>query len=289
MNILGKLPSKEAGCGACRFEEGAPFPFKIAFQPIVSREGVFAYEALVRGPGGESAGTVLAQVNSTNLYAFDQACRVRAIETASCLGLETPSKVSINFIPGAVYKPAACIRKTLDAASRVGMDCSDIILEVTESEQITDRPHLIEIFQEYRRCGLQTAIDDFGAGYAGLDLLAAFQPDILKLDMSLIRNLDERRPSRLIVAAVLHLCRDLGTRLIAEGVETMAEFHVLEDLGVELFQGYLFGRPALEALETATLPSDRTERASAVVGVRTAHLSAPGVLSAEAQREGPRG
>ncbi len=249
MNVL-----QNQSCGACRSGEQSPFPFTMAFQPIVSKDGVFAYEALVRGPEGQSAGSILAQVNSTNMYAFDQACRVRAIEMAAALSPEDPRTVSINFIPGAVYKPETCIRKTLETADRVGTPLTRIIFEVTESEQVSDRAHLVNIFREYRKHGLQTAIDDFGAGFAGLDLLAEFQPDIVKLDMRIIRDIDTRPASRAILRAVASLCRELGIRLIAEGIETRAEFDVLLDYGIELFQGYLFAKPQLETFASAAWP-----------------------------------
>ncbi len=228
----------------------------MAFQPIVQASGIFAYEALVRGPEGQSAGSVLSQVNAANMYAFDQSCRVKAIEMAAALSPGDLPTVSINFIPGAVYRPEACIRKTLETAGRVGMPLTRIIFEVTEGERVTDRKHLISIFREYRKHGLQTAIDDFGAGFAGLDLLADFQPDIVKLDMAIVRDIDRRAPSRAIVRSVVSLCRELGIRLIAEGIETKAEFDVLLDLGIELFQGYLFAKPRLETFAPALWPND---------------------------------
>ncbi len=221
----------------------------MAFQPIFTNSGVFAYEALVRGPGGEPAPTVLAQVNASNLYAFDQACRVRAIELAAALSPMELPRISINFFPNAVYRPETCIRKTLETASRVGIPLHNLIFEVTEGERVTSREHLMSIFREYRKHGLQIAIDDFGAGYAGLDLLAEFQPDIVKLDMVLIRDVDKRAPSRAIVRAAVSLCAELGIKLVAEGVERAGELSVLRELGVELFQGFLLGRPQIESFD----------------------------------------
>ena len=202
MNVLQSQTQQAGSCGQCRIEEPELFPFTMAFQPIVGLTGVFAYEALVRGPEGQGAGSVLAQVNSDNMYSFDQACRVKAIELAAALG-GTQNSVSINFIPGAVYRPETCIRKTLETATRVGLPLTRIIFEVTEGEQVMDRAHLVNIFREYRKHGLQTAIDDFGAGYAGLDLLAEFQPDIVKLDMKIVRGIDSRPASRAITRAVV--------------------------------------------------------------------------------------
>ena len=254
MHILSNGGAPHAQCGACKLDGEAPFPFTMAFQPIVHASGVFAHEALVRGPAGESAGSVLGQVNDSNRYAFDQACRVKAIEMSARLSPDAPQRVSINFMPGAVYRPETCIRKTLETATRMDVALSNIIFEVTEGEQVGNRDHLVTIFREYQKHGLQTAIDDFGAGYAGLGLLAEFQPDIVKLDMALVRDLDHRPASRAIVRAVVSLCQELGIRLIAEGIESPGELVALQDLGVELFQGYLFAKPRFEAFADPALP-----------------------------------
>ena len=101
-------------CDDCGKAVGLGFQFDYAYQPIVDvgRRVVFAHEALVRGPNGEGAMTVLSQVNDHNRYRFDQACRVKAIKGAAELGLTQP--VSINFLPNAIYKPEVCIRTTLE-------------------------------------------------------------------------------------------------------------------------------------------------------------------------------
>ena len=100
-----------------------------------------------------------------------------------------------------------------------------------------------------------TAIDDFGAGYAGLNLLAEFQPDIVKLDMALVRGIDTNLPRQAIIAGILGICRMLNVRVIGEGIETVGEMQTLRDLGVELMQGYLFARPAFEELPSPDLIS----------------------------------
>jgi len=230
----------------------------MAFQPIVnaSNRTVFAYEALARGANQHSAASVLSQLDETNLYAFDQACRVKSIESASRLNLAaTQARLSINFNPNAVYRPEACIQTTMQAAARTGFPLDRFIFEVTEGEKIRDHAHLNDILQDYRKRGFATAIDDFGAGYAGLNLLAKFQPDILKIDMELTRNIDSRPVSRTIVSAVLMVCREIGIQPIAEGIETPAELNVLTDMGIELFQGYLFAKPELEALPIPVFPN----------------------------------
>ncbi|WCM91994.1 EAL domain-containing protein [Acidovorax sp. NCPPB 2350] len=248
--------SSSPTCAACRDGQALDFEFTMAFQPIVDlREGgsVFAYEALVRGVDGSSAASVLGRVNDANRYAFDQACRVRAVELAARLGMDC--RLSINFLPNAVYQPEACIRATLAAARRCGFPVERIIFEVAESENLHDREHLNRILRAYRRQGFHTAIDDFGAGYAGLGLLADFQPDLLKIDMALVRGIGTDPVRQAIARCVVSMGDALGIAVVAEGVETEAELHPLRAMGVHLFQGYLFARPALEALPPVQWPA----------------------------------
>ncbi|MFN3815166.1 MAG: EAL domain-containing protein [Brevundimonas sp.] len=228
----------------------------MAFQPIVDVGAgtTFAYEALIRGQDGAGAGDVLAQVSADNRYAFDQLCRTTAIEWASRLDLTGDgASLSINFLPNAVYEPRACIRTTLAAAMRTCFPVSRIIFEFTEDEAV-DTVHLLNILRTYRAMGFKTAIDDFGAGFAGLGLLSKFQPDIVKLDMALIRGIDTDPVKRAIVRHTLNMLRDLGIDPVCEGVETLDEHDVLRDMGVSLMQGYLFARPMIEGLSPVAWP-----------------------------------
>lgn len=236
----------EIGCQGCKTI--LDFDISMAFQPIVdvNERSIFAYEALVRGPDGATAADILARVNDDNRYAFDQRCRVRAVEMASALGMTT--KLSINFMPNAVYEPSRCLRTTLEAARRTGFPVENIIFETTEDERVHDANYLKKIFVTYRQEGFKTAIDDFGAGYAGLNLLADFQPDIVKLDMALIRNIDTDRARQTIVGAMAVIGNLLGIRIIAEGIEQPREALVLHLLGISLMQGYLFAKPGFESL-----------------------------------------
>ena len=136
------LAGTRADCDACGNAERVGFSFEFAYQPIVDVQThqVFAHEALVRGPQGEGAASVLAQVNELNRYRFDQACRVKAIKGAKELGMT--EHLSINFLPNAIYKPELCIRTTLEAARVNGFPLDCIIFEVTEGERIEDGPGL---------------------------------------------------------------------------------------------------------------------------------------------------
>ena len=97
----------------------------------------------------------------------------------------------------------------------------------TENEKIEDHNHLLNIFHEYKRLGFKTAIDDFGAGYSGLNLLAKFRPDIIKLDMELIREIDKDEVQQAIVSGILDFCQKINCKVIAEGVETLEEAEII--------------------------------------------------------------
>jgi EAL domain-containing protein (putative c-di-GMP-specific phosphodiesterase class I) len=250
--IVNEKENVSSPCQGCRTGKPLDISFAYAFQPIVNikTRSIYAHEALVRGPNGESAFSVLSQVNDANRYQFDQACRVAAVKSAASLGMK--ELLSINFLPNAVYEPSACLRTTFQACRVHKFPTSQIIFEVTEGERIEDREHLVSIFKSYESFGFKTAIDDFGAGYAGLNLLSAYQPSIIKIDMDLIRNIDSNKPKQAIVTGIVTMCATLGTILIAEGIETKAERDYLAGLGIELMQGYLFCKPAFKALGTIT-------------------------------------
>ncbi len=248
-------PGAAGSCGACLDGIAPPFAFTMAFQPVVdvALRRIYAYEALVRGPSGESAASVLEAVTPANRYAFDQSCRIKAIALASALGLQqTGAGLSINFIPGAMYRPENCVRATLAAARRHQVPPDRLIFELTENERIDDHDHLTSILDVYRAQGFRTALDDFGAGFSGLGLLAQFRPDVVKIDMSLIRALDSDARRHVIVGGVVQMCRSLSAQVVAEGVETASELAALRGLGVSLFQGYLFAKPGLERLPEVT-------------------------------------
>jgi blue light- and temperature-responsive anti-repressor len=230
--------------GAC--ESG--FDFSFAFQPIVDIESqkVFAYEALVRGRSNEPAGAVFAAIQPSQLHVFDRAARIQAIGLAASLGLTTG--LSLNFLPRSLETLPDAISSTIDAVRKAGLSERKMYLEVTEGELIRDLAGFATAINQYRASGIHLVIDDFGAGHSGLNLLADFQPDVIKVDIHLVRNIDGRGPRQAIVRAVIQACDDLGIEVIAEGVETEPEYRWFKRAGVRLFQGYLFGRPEFESL-----------------------------------------
>ncbi len=226
-----------------------------AFQPIVDARSrrVIAYEALVRGRRGEPAGQVIGSVAPPLLAAFDERCRAVALRHAARLGIRTD--LHLNLMPHAVQFGTDCLASTREAARRHGILLRSLVIEVTEQEIVGDEARFLQLCELYRGAGMRIAMDDFGTGFSGLNLLTEFQPDELKLDRAFVRGIARHCPRQAIVRGILQVCRDLGIDFIAEGVETRDEFHWFCDEGVHLFQGYLFARPGFESLPEPTFPS----------------------------------
>lgn len=239
---------RQQTCRDCLAGKDLGFEIEMAFQPIVDlkQQKIVAYEALVRGPEGEGAGWVFERVTHDNRYYFDQACRVKAIETAARLGCK--EYLHINFLPNAVYSPETCIKATIEAADLYDFDLTKLVFEVTEGEEIISKSHLQRIFSSYAARGFQTAIDDYGSGYASHQWLVELRPHILKLDRTLIIDIDQHPEKQKEVKEVRAQCELQGTKLLAEGIETEAEMQMLASLGVRYMQGYLFAKPAFQSL-----------------------------------------
>lgn len=219
--------------------------YDFAFQPIVDlhKKSIYAHEALVRGCNGSGADTVLNRIQSS--YQFDQECRAKALKSAFEANLD--GLLSINFMPNAVYNPKLSTRTTLAYCRQYNIAPEKVIFEFNEQELVEDPAHIVSIGQEYKKMGFKTALDDFGSGYAGLNFIATFQPDIIKIDMHLVRDIDKSRSRQAIIKSVVSMCQELGITIIAEGIETTAERDVLSNYGIHLFQGYLFGKPAFKS------------------------------------------
>lgn len=228
--------------------------FSFAFQPIVDTHTrkACSHEALVRGLNNEPAWQILERYAGDRITMFDAACRAKAIEVAARIGIHT--YLNLNFLPSAVMDMDVGLDSTIEAANRHAFPLDRIILEASEVEAIADHARFAQIVNEYRRFGIRLAIDDFGAGYAGLGLLSEFQPDIVKLDMALVRGIHTHGPRQAIVRAIAQICVDLGIDFVVEGVETIDEFSWFNDLGVHLYQGYLFAKPMFEAMPPVHIP-----------------------------------
>ncbi len=231
------------------------------FQPIVSLRApeVFAHEALVRGErdGRELSGFEIVSTaeRAGLLVPLDARTRVTAIEQFATSGLR--SKLFINFQPSAIYNPRYCLRTTFAALERTALRPQDIVFEVVESEDVADIAHLRRIIEAYRAQGLGVAMDDFGAGYSTPERLLGLHPDYVKLDKSLTAGVAADDAARHTLASVVGMAHDEGCRVIAEGIETVAQRDALREMGVEFGQGYLYARPA--RLPAVTWPPERAE------------------------------
>lgn len=228
-----------------------------AFQPIVNArtKQITAYEALVRGPKNESADAVLRKIPRAELATFDEECRKAALGLAKRLGMRCD--LNLNLLPQGFRADRDCLASTLDMAIEHGFAPEQLVLEVTEGEVLGNQDRFTELIGIYRGLGMRLAVDDFGSGYSGLNVLADFQPDQIKLDKYLVRGIQGLGPRQAIVRAILQVCRDLGIELVAEGIETEGEYLWLLNEGVTLFQGYLFAHPAFETLPAAHFPVSR--------------------------------
>ena len=238
-------------CARCQPSGQPEAAIDIAFQPIFNiRSGqVHGYEALVRGPNGESAASILTAVRESERHRFDQRVRVLAIQKAALFGLTSSGAyLSINILPSAVVEAERCLGQTIAAAARVGLDTGRIVFELSEQARL-DVLRSRAIVDTYRALGFPTALDDFGNGYAGLVTLADIPTDFVKLDIGLVRSIDVSRERQTIVRGLVTMIESLGRRVVAEGVETASELAAVRAIGIELVQGFYLGRPSLTELQ----------------------------------------
>jgi EAL domain-containing protein (putative c-di-GMP-specific phosphodiesterase class I) len=212
----------------------------MAFQPIVEPSGVlYAYEALVRSDesGLSSAGEIVdAAERLERLPDLGRRVRAQAGGKRQTAGADWTLFVNLHahdLMDDTLLSPDA----PLTAIAR------HVVLEITERAALHDVGEARARMAELRRMGFRLALDDLGAGYAGLTSFALLEPDIVKLDMGLVRGIDADRSRQKLIGAIVALSHDHGIRVVGEGVETQAEREMLVELGCDLLQGYLFGRP----------------------------------------------
>jgi EAL domain-containing protein (putative c-di-GMP-specific phosphodiesterase class I) len=226
-----------------------------AFQPIIDagRRTITAYEALMRGINQESAASLLRRVTPDTLVAFDREARRTALEHVTRLKL--PVALHLNIAQGGLSDTSRSVAELHEFARESGLRPNLLVLEIAEHEILRDVREFARAVGALRAAGVRLAIDDFGAAWAALNLLADYQPDFIKLDMALIRGIHKgHSPRQAIVRAILGACDSLGIEVIAEGVEAEREYEWLRAQGVSLFQGYLFAPPGFEILPTARMP-----------------------------------
>ena len=222
-------------------------PISIAFQPIVnvSAQCIVAYEALTRGINGESFNDLVIGMDGPTLRHFHRRTASEAIRRAVELGLpRMGSALAINILPD-LAADAPDAQFVHEAATFFGLSPDKIVLELTEDHHL-NLSQLSQLLSRNKDYGFVTAMDDFGAGYSGLTALVECCPEILKLDRALVSHIDTSDTRQKIVWAFVQICTSLNISLVAEGVETPAEAHMLRQLGIDIMQGYLFSRPVVD-------------------------------------------
>ncbi|SFE91392.1 EAL domain-containing protein [Blastococcus tunisiensis] len=216
------------------------------YQPIVSLadRSEVAHEALLRGyvDGREVGGGDLFFVAEQAgwLDRLDRIGRESAITGAA--GWLGRSDLFINVHPTSIYRPQVCLASTERAAHDAGIAPGQLVVEVVESHAIADRGHLVSVLEHYRSLGWRVALDHVAAGWSSLSLLAAVRPEVVKLDKGLVQELPDAG-ARTVLRALVDLAHQLGAVVVAEGVETEQLADEVADLGADLGQGWLFGRP----------------------------------------------
>ncbi|KAA0966038.1 EAL domain-containing protein [Sporosarcina sp. ANT_H38] len=215
-------------------------------QPIVTgNEQIFAYEMLARfqdvtGNSVAPYQVFTAAKKRNRTYALDRACRMSAVKTAATIN----QKVFINFIPTSIYSPEHCLRTTVQLANQLGIPFSRLVFEVVETETVADIEHLKKILTYYRKRGLQYALDDVGEGFSTIEVLEQLMPNYMKLDMKFVQGVSTDLIKQQAAKKFLLAALQVGAIPLAEGIEERVDFEWLKEIGYELFQGYLFGKPA---------------------------------------------
>ena len=210
---------------------------------------VFAYECLLRGKGADggvvSPTPMLDMARSAGLlFQLDLAARRSAVLGIAKHGITRQHKVFINFTPNAIYNPRTCLDSTLRLIDELGIPRAQIVFEIIESERLPEMAHMQRLVGFYREEGFGVALDDVGAGFSSLSVLAALRPDYVKLDRSLVRDVDKNAGNSLVAGKLLEMVSDLGLYSIVEGIETEEEFTWARAHGADFVQGFLFARPA---------------------------------------------
>jgi blue light- and temperature-responsive anti-repressor len=229
--------------------------FTHAYQPIVDTDTgmIISYEVLLRGPQNQPPHSVFDKVDTNDIMEFDQKSRIQAISLAAKLGVNC--SLNLNFTIGSIFfDNGRYVDEIIKSAEDNGMTAKQIVVEILESEIIDQAAEFSKVISKLRRTGVTIAIDDFGSGYAGLNMLADILPDLIKLDMHLIKDIHQDGVRQSIVRAICSLCFDLGIDILAEGVEKKEEFDFLKKQGITIYQGWLFARPGFESLPEALFP-----------------------------------
>lgn len=231
-----------------------------AFQPIVDpfMQQIVSWEALIRTPEGDSPATYFQTLPQDALYEADLKSKQVALSMASALGLHTQT-LSLNLLPMTLVNVPNAVDFLLTVIEANGFVPEQIVVEFTESEAISRFDEFTHSVRQLKSAGISVTIDHFGAGFAGLQLLAQFQPDRIKINRDLIANVHKSGPRQAIVQAIIKCCASLEIQFCAVGVELAEEWMWLESAGISQFQGHLFASPRLGGIPAVAWPEKKND------------------------------
>lgn len=212
----------------------------IAFQPIIQRDGVlYGHEALLRSsePSLPHPGAVIEAAERLERLDY-LGRRVRERAASAVAGGEESGVLFVNLHPRDLDD-----EDLWDKDSPLARIANNVVLEITERSSVSDVKDLRQKVVRLRKIGFRIAVDDLGAGYAGLTSFALLEPEIVKIDMTLVRDVDKLPVKQRLVESITSLCREMGIKVVGEGVESIEERDTLIELGVDLFQGYYMAKP----------------------------------------------
>jgi len=217
------------------------------YEPIVEVESrtVYGYEALARGPEGSRFHSPVALFGAAEdhglVFELDCVCRESGLRGA--VDFPAGTKLFLNIRPTSIHDPSFQEARLIETLQKSQLAPTDVVFEISEQESIRSFAAFKEMRDYYRSLGFQFALDDTGAGYAGLEELLEVEPDYIKIDRAMVSGVDQDPARQDVLSAVLQLADKMGAQVIGEGLDTLEELEMLGRLGIRFGQGWLFGHP----------------------------------------------
>lgn len=246
------------------------------FQPILAfgTGEILAYEGLIRGPDDSPLHTPTklfdAATRAGQLIELNMLCALKVVRQYARLGLQ--QQLFLNVTPQTVLEVRDDVQRISRFIRDCGMDIAQVTIELTESQYITDRSIFRDALMLFRQAGFRVALDDLGEGFSSLRLWSELQPDFVKIDMHFVQGVSADDVKYHFLKSLQHIAEGCGSSLVAEGVETMADFCILRDLGIDNAQGFLIGRA--DRQPSKLVPSEVSE----LIGAGSAPLFSRGAL-----------
>lgn len=218
------------------------------YQPIIhTKTGeIFSYEALSRGPKDSEFFNPLflfeIAKESDLLFELDNVCRKKAVDNA--VKLDPNLKLFINALPSTIHETSFREDYLKEFLKKYNLQPNNLVFEITESLAIQNYEMFMEDIRKYTDEGYEIALDDTGTGYSSFETILKIKPHYIKIDISMVRNVDTDPLKETMIEALVNIAESIGARTIAEGIETVTEYEKIIELGVDFSQGYLFAKPS---------------------------------------------